>query len=61
MTLNFSNFIVNLQVKVIIMNQNDNFYLKDHEDNFEERNHLKDRFKVVHFKIMLNQKSIIVN
>jgi hypothetical protein len=59
MTLDFSNFIVNLQVDVRIMNQNDNFYLKDHEDNFEERHHLKDRFKVIYFKIMLSQKSII--
>jgi hypothetical protein len=55
----FSNFILNLKVNVRIMHQNDNFYIKNHEDNFEERHHMKDRFKVVYFEAMLNQKSII--
>jgi hypothetical protein len=59
MTFNFSNFTLDLQVNVIIMHQNDNFYLKDHENNFEEKHHLKDRFRVVYLKTMLNQKSII--
>jgi hypothetical protein len=54
----FSNFIFNIQVDVGITNQNDNFYLKNHEDNFDEINHLNDRFRVVYFEIMLNQKSI---
>jgi hypothetical protein len=54
MTHNFSNFVLNLQVNVRVMNQNDNFYLKDHEDNFEGKYHLKDRNKVDHFKINLN-------
>jgi hypothetical protein len=54
MMLDFSNFILNLQVNVLIMHQNDNFYLKDHEDNFEQRHHLKDRFRVVYFEMMLN-------
>jgi hypothetical protein len=55
----FSNFILNLQINVRIIHQNDNFYLKDHENNFEERYHLNDRFIVVYFEIILNQKSII--
>jgi lipopolysaccharide assembly outer membrane protein LptD (OstA) len=56
---NFSNFILNLQVNVRITHQNDNFYSKDHEDNFEERHHPKDKFRVVYFEMILNHKSII--
>jgi hypothetical protein len=59
MMFDFSNFILNLQVNVRIMNQNDNFYLKDRKDSFEQKHHMKDRFIVVYFKIMLNYKSII--
>jgi hypothetical protein len=58
MTFDFSNFILNLQVNVMIMHQNDNFYLKDHESDFEEKHHLKNKFRVVYFKTMSNQKSI---
>jgi hypothetical protein len=59
MMFNFSNFVLNLQVNVRIIHQNDNFYFKDHEDNFEERYRLKDIFRVVYFETMLNQKLII--
>jgi uncharacterized protein YfkK (UPF0435 family) len=41
------------------MHQNDNSYLKDHEYDFEHIHHLKDIFRVVHFKTNLNYKSII--
>jgi hypothetical protein len=59
MTLDFSNFILNLQVNVRIMTQNVNFYLKDHKDNFEEKHPLEDRLRVVYFEVILNKKSII--
>jgi hypothetical protein len=46
----FSNFIFNIQVDVKIINQNDNFYLKNYEDNFDERHRLNNRFKVVYLR-----------
>jgi hypothetical protein len=47
---NFSNFILNLQVDFRIRHQNINFYLKNHEDKFDERHHLYDRFRVICLK-----------
>jgi hypothetical protein len=31
-------------------NKNNNFYLKNHEDNLYERYHLNERFRVAYFK-----------
>jgi hypothetical protein len=32
------------------MNQNNNFYLKNHKDNFKEKYHPNDRFEVVYLR-----------
>jgi hypothetical protein len=40
--------------------KNNNFYLKNYKDNFEERYHLNDRFRDVHFEIMSDHKLIVV-
>jgi hypothetical protein len=50
MMFDFFNFNFNLKINVGIGHQSDNFYLKNHEDNFEERHHQNDRFRVVYFK-----------
>jgi hypothetical protein len=34
---NFSNFILNIKVNIRIKHQSEYFYLKNHEDNFDER------------------------
>jgi hypothetical protein len=40
--------------------KNENFYLKNHENNSDERHHLNDRLEVAYFEIILNQKPIIL-
>jgi hypothetical protein len=44
--LNFFNFKLMLESSI----KNNNFYLKNHKDNFDEKYHLKDRFRDVYFK-----------
>jgi hypothetical protein len=39
MISDFSNFILNFQINVIIKHRKRNFYLKNHEDNSDERYH----------------------
>jgi hypothetical protein len=47
---NFSNFILNIQVNIWIKHQSEDFYLKNHEDNFDERYHLNDKFIIFYLK-----------
>jgi hypothetical protein len=50
MMFDFSNFIFKLKVNARIIHQKCNFYLKDHEDNFDERYHLNDGLRIVSLK-----------
>jgi hypothetical protein len=50
MVFYFFNFILNLRINVRIMHHNGNLYLKNHEDNFDERHRLHDRFEVIYLK-----------
>jgi hypothetical protein len=39
--------------------KNDNLYLKNYKDIFDEKYHLDDRFRVVLFEIISSQKPIV--
>jgi hypothetical protein len=48
--INCLNIIFNLQVDIRIKHQKWQFYLKKHEDIFEERYNFKDKIKVFYIK-----------
>jgi hypothetical protein len=50
MMFDFFNFIFNLKVNARIRHQKCNFYLKNNEDNFDEKYYLSDRFRIVYLK-----------
>jgi hypothetical protein len=55
----FSDFILIFKLILESDIKNENFYLKNYEDNFDERYHQNYRLEVSYFEIILNQKSII--
>jgi hypothetical protein len=49
MMLDFYNFILTFKLMLESKIKNNNFYLKNFKDNFEEKYHLDDRFRFVYF------------
>jgi hypothetical protein len=44
------NFILEFKLMLESSIKNKNFCLKNHEDNFDERYHLNNRFKIIYVK-----------